>query len=73
MLKGLGRVAIAGGLLALGTAATLPFLADSASALEEREPQHLLGKDIEWINGPDQDQPEELKGRVVLIDLWGIN
>lgn len=73
MLKGLGRVALTGGLLALGTVAALPFLADDASALEEREPKHLLGQDIEWINGPDQDQAADLKGRVILIDLWGIN
>lgn len=73
MLKGLGRVAIAGGLLAIGTAALLPLMADNASAVEEREAKQLLGKDIEWINGPDQDQAADLKGRVILIDLWGIN
>lgn len=73
MLNGLGRVALAGGLLAIGTATALPLMADNAQALEEREPKHLLGKDIEWINAPDQDQPEDLKGRVIFIDLWGIN
>jgi hypothetical protein len=73
MLKGFGRVALAGGLLAIGVAAALPLMADNAQALEERAPKYLLGEDIEWINAPDQDQPADLKGRVVLIDLWGIN
>ncbi len=73
MLKGFGRLALAGGVLAIGTAAMLPLMADNASAVGEREAKKLLGKDIEWINGPDQDQAPDLKGRVILIDLWGIN
>jgi len=70
MLKGLGTAAMVGGLLAIGAVAFMPA---DAQAVGERECKHLLGKDIEWINAPDQDQPADLKGRVVFIDLWGIN
>ena len=73
MLNGIGRIALVGSVLALGTAIALPMMANDASAVGEREAKKLLGKDIEWINGPDQDQAADLKGRVILIDLWGIN
>ncbi|MCI0342787.1 MAG: hypothetical protein L0216_16875 [Planctomycetales bacterium] len=32
-----------------------------------------IGKDIQWINAPFADQLPDLKGRVVFIELWGIN
>ena len=60
-------VALAGGLLGLAAVVTLPALAEDGDAAPG------LGKNSEWINAPIQDQLDELKGRVVLIDLWGIN
>lgn len=60
-------VTLAGGLLGLAAVVALPALADDGSAAPG------LGKNCDWINAPVQDQLEELKGRVVFIDLWGIN
>ena len=71
MLKGIGRTALAGGVLALGTAVAVPVFAPDAMALEEKQAKGL-GKNVEWINAPDLDQFESLRGRVIFIDLWGI-
>ena len=72
MLKGLGRFALTGSVLALGTALAVPAFAPTANAVEEKMAKGL-GKDIDWINGPVIDQFEQLRGRVIFIDLWGIN
>ena len=71
MLKGIGRLAIAGGVVAIGAALAVPF-APSASALAPRDAKGL-GKDVDWINSPALDQFEDLKGQVIFVDLWGIN
>lgn len=55
---------VAGGLFGLAALTALAGEGDPASG---------LGKNCEWINAPVQDQLDELKGRVVFIDLWGIN
>ena len=72
MLKGLGRIALTGGVLALGTALAVPAFAPSAHAVEEKMAKGL-GKDVDWINAPVMDQFAQLRGRVIFIDLWGIN
>lgn len=72
MQMGVARLAATGGILALGAVMAAAGFAPSAAALEGQEAKGL-GKDVDWINGPAVDQFEKLRGRVILVDLWGIN
>lgn len=72
MHMGLGRLAATGGVVALGVVMAAAGFAPSAAALEGQDAKGL-GKDVDWINGPPIDQFEKLRGRVILVDLWGIN
>ncbi len=54
-------------------AAAAAALAAGAVLAAPGEEAPGIGKDIQWINAPFADQIPDLKGRVVFIDLWGIN
>lgn len=72
MEMGLGRLTAAGSALALGAVVAVGF-AGHAVAVEDGETAKGLGKDAEWINGPPITDFEKLRGRVIFVDLWGIN
>jgi len=71
MEMGLGRVAVTGGVLALGAVLAAGF--SPTVAAPEGETAKGLGKDADWINGPPVTDFEKLRGRVIFVDLWGIN
>jgi hypothetical protein len=68
----LGRLAGVAGLVAVGATMAIGALSPKAAAFEDQVAKGL-GKGVEWINGPAIDDFEKLRGRVIFVDLWGIN
>ena len=67
MLRNRFGFVAAGGLAALAVTLAVPAIG------QESRVAPGLGKQIEWLNGPVTDQFGDLKGRVIFIDLWGVN
>lgn len=67
MLRNRMWMVTAGGLAAVAVTLAVPAIGQEARVAPG------LGKTIEWLNGPVADQFADLKGRVIFIDLWGVN
>ena len=71
MQIGIARATAMGGALALGAVLAAP--ATTPAHADGGEKAKGLGEKVDWINGPTLDKFEDLRGRVILIELWGIN